>query len=1302
MLSRLWRVSLWTLTLLLLLLAIFVTTLRITLPHIDRYQSEIIQWINQQTQANLSIQHVDGFWRNAHPSISLSGLNVLNLDGEELNLNAKQVDIEFDLLRSIVRGQLVIADLTIYQLGLDASSIAIPLFEQPKDRPPSYNQFLIDTLDRIFLRQLEYFSVVDSAIKYQSITGETHVLAVEKLRWKNKGKKHFTEGRVSIVGTGVNSLHVGAEFYDHGSFTDLSGQFYLQANKIELGPWLGDYLKQDMGIRGGEVSFDAWIDLQHNAASSTYFDFRPSTIQWGEGHEATIQKGIIESSVIETDMERSWQLRSHSFALVTDGHQWPGLDINASLSNKGWRAELAQANIASLTPFIDIIPQAEMLKRWMAGLSPSGTVNQFRIAHTNNESFRYSAQLDNISTDQWALLPEVHKLKARVSGDESHAIIHATLNDDELPYGDVFQAPLVIENGAITFVWQKDNSGWRIWSDHISLKTPELSFIGEFRLDFPHEYSHEQSPLLSIYGEGDVSDVGQTWRYLPTRALGVPLTKYLSSALQGGESKSAQILWYGRLKQFPYSDNSGVFQAKVNLENGRYRFGEKWPDVKEIQLQALFENLSLNYEASTAKLMDVKALNVIGTIPSLVSKGHLDISANAKGDGIAIRDLMNSSPLANSLGTALTSVEIHGNVDSTLQLHIPFDLRKQNVRVSGKAKLKNNNVKIQSPSMNIQNVSGDVSFNDDVITAKKMSGELLGQPISFGFNGKTKNKSYNVNISSKGVWDVAKLEPYIGKFWIDPLRGDGPWTLGINLDLHQQGLNYQVDLEGDLTRVRSRYPYPLNKHVGDLGSISVQASGNQQTISARAQLPNAKYQVEIDISEKRPILTATNLVIGDGSFKPSPISGHQVAIRTDKYNMDDWIPIVFSKQAQVASTDGDTEASLFPVIPDPTLIQIEANELTAGTLEWHDADLVVKKQNVGWSIDINSQEAEGQASYIAPYDLSVALKRLHIYSSDLESLGNENSQTTSAEPSLDKPLVSQFDRDFHELIPNLTLHVDDFWLQGYKVGELNMDFQRQGNTLVWKNIDVISGSNEIHASGDWTLNSESSFTNVDLRMSGDNSTDLMRRFGITSGIQKAPFSLSSNLQWQGSPWSMKVNTLTGKVNTELGKGVVSHVSGAARLIGLFSLDSIIRKMQLDFSDVFDTGMAFNSIEGSGNLTDGVFVTNNITMDAVAGEMTIKGLVDLNQRMIDSEVKFVPDITSGIPVLSAFAVTPITVLYVFAITAVIAPVVEVFTEVNYSVTGPIDSPKVKEISRTTGEFTLPENMREQVKSQGERK
>ncbi|MCG6277825.1 hypothetical protein K6U59_13445, partial [Vibrio vulnificus] len=127
----------------------------------------------------------------------------------------------------------------------------------------------------------------------------------------------------------------------------------------------------------------------------------------------------------------------------------------------------------------------------------------------------------------------------------------------------------------------------------------------------------------------------------------------------------------------------------------------------------------------------------------------------------------------------------------------------------------------------------------------------------------------------------------------------------------------------------------------------------------------------------------------------------------------------------------------------------------------------------------------------------------------------------------------------------------------------------------------------------------------------------------------------------------------------------------------------------------DKGMAFNSIKGTGKIQDGVFVTNDIEMDALAGAMKIRGLANMVTRTVDAEVQFTPDITSGIPMLTAFAVAPQTALYVLAISTVISPVVEVFTQVNYSVKGPLDSPTVSEISRSRGEFELPEKLRKEA-------
>lgn len=612
----------------------------------------------------------------------------------------------------------------------------------------------------------------------------------------------------------------------------------------------------------------------------------------------------------------------------------------------------------------------------------------------------------------------------------------------------------------------------------------------------------------------------------------------------------------------------------------------------------------------------------------------------------------------------------------------------------GLADLKRNHVDIDAPPMTLEAVSGRIQFDNDVVTAAGLSAKLLDQPISFDFRGESVQQGYAVNIDLLGDWDIKPLEPYVGTRWLSRLQGHLPWQMGVDIQLNDVGFTYQIDAQANLNRVASRYPYPLNKAANTAGSARLQASGNQETITARLQLPNAKYQTEIDITHPTPVLTATNLVLGQGSFKISPVVGHHAQIRTDKLDLDQWLALLDEQPAASTNKPAVLATLNTPEIPMPQRVDLKVNELTLAGIEWHEVKFNARKKNLGWLMSLDSQETKGQANYIEPYDLSVSLEKLHLYIPQLDKHDGKAWLVDNSRQNA--PLISDFDRRFHALMPNLTLIIDDFWLQGYKIGKLAMDLERHDNTLEWKRIDVSSGTNQVHIDGSWNLTETTSHSVMNMEMKGENNSDLMERFGISSGIQKAPFEMAFQSQWDGAPWSMKVNTLQGNVSTKLGKGVISNVSGAARLLGLFSLDSIIRKMQLDFSDVFDKGMAFNSITGSGEISQGVFVTNNINMDAVAGEMTIKGMADLNTNMVDAEVNFVPDIGSGIPVLTAFAVTPATALYVLAVTTVLSPVVEIFTQVNYEVKGPLESPTVKELSRSKGEFKLPKKLRELTK------
>ncbi|HHF2935374.1 TPA: YhdP family protein [Vibrio alginolyticus] len=1288
--NRFGRFCAWSLVTVLVLLAILVTTLRVTLPQLNHFQDEIKTWVKQGTGFDVSIANVAGTWRNNHPSIALLGLEANLPNVQDARFAVEEVQIEFDLIQSLFQLKPVVADLTIHNLALDIHTVDILPTSHRQDPKPEVDKSevkLIDQLDSLLLRQFEDFTISDSRIWYKSVSGETRRLDIEQLRWSNQGKRHVAEGTVSIADVRLNSLLVSANFKDHGSLRDVSGEFYVSAQDVSVTPWLTTYMQEESGAESGKVSLNTWLTLKHSQPHDAYVELLPSELVWNEDghHELFIESGIFN---LRPD-KQGWKVNGHSLQIRTDNTPWPELDVAFDWQPNGWMLNLSQLDIEALIPLIKLAPESESTSDLINKLAPKGRVEDVRLSMNGGlDTLRYSAELDELAMTQWELLPGFHHVKGSVSGDVNQAKAKVTVIDDVFPYGDVFQAPLNIKQGEVDIIWQQDDAGWRLWADKVTAATPDLQVLGAFRLDFPKE----QSPFLSFYAEADLYNAGETWRYLPTLALGQDLTDYLSTAIQGGKVNTAKLLWYGELGDFPYKEHNGMFQAWVGLKDAKFSFDTAWPTITDLQLDLLFENDAMYLDSKSATLNGVHAKRITGRIPELAEGGHIEIEAKASAPGNEVRDYMMATPLVDSVGAALTALQVSGPVYSEFQLNIPFDFEKES-RAWGYADLTENRVDIEAQPMTLENATGRITFDNDVVTTSGLSAELLQQPISLDFHGESAEQGYNVTINTLGDWDVEPLKPYVGERWLNLVSGHAPWQMDIDLQLNDVGFTYQLEVLAQLNRLASQYPYPLAKQIGESGQAKLQASGNQESISARLQIPNVKYQTEIDIAGDVPVLTATHLMVGKGGFRISPIVGHDASVRVEELNLDQWAELAQVSESKPSSS---VLASMkTPTIPLPTRIEVETPNLRLGGIEFHDVDFSASKKNLSWQLDVDSQEVKGKANYLKPYDLSVSLEHLHLYIPGFEEMTKERSSIFASEDQ-NAPLITNFDRKFHAEMPNLTLNIDDFWLQGYKVGKVNVDLQRRENRLEWKNITFSSGKNRIDMSGWWDLTKESSHSKLTMKMKGDNNTDLMERFGITSGIQQAPFEINANMEWDGAPWSMKTQTLQGNVSTEFGKGVISEVSGAARLLGLFSLDSIIRKMQLDFTDVFDKGMAFNSITGTGKIQDGVFITNDIVMDALAGEMQIRGIANMNSRMVDAEVKFTPDITSGLPMLTAFAVAPQTALYVLAISTVISPVVEVFTQVNYEVKGPLDSPTVKEISRSKGEYKLPEKLREQAK------
>ncbi|WP_348240492.1 AsmA-like C-terminal region-containing protein, partial [Salmonella enterica] len=70
------------------------------------------------------------------------------------------------------------------------------------------------------------------------------------------------------------------------------------------------------------------------------------------------------------------------------------------------------------------------------------------------------------------------------------------------------------------------------------------------------------------------------------------------------------------------------------------------------------------------------------------------------------------------------------------------------------------------------------------------------------------------------------------------------------------------------------------------------------------------------------------------------------------------------------------------------------------------------------------------------------------------------------------------------------------------------------------------------------------------------------------------------------------------------------------MLGLFSVAALPRRLALDFSDLTDKGLSFDTIHGDFELRDGNAYTNNLLLRGPAAEIGVAGRTGLSSQDFD--------------------------------------------------------------------------------------
>ena len=116
--------------------------------------------------------------------------------------------------------------------------------------------------------------------------------------------------------------------------------------------------------------------------------------------------------------------------------------------------------------------------------------------------------------------------------------------------------------------------------------------------------------------------------------------------------------------------------------------------------------------------------------------------------------------------------------------------------------------------------------------------------------------------------------------------------------------------------------------------------------------------------------------------------------------------------------------------------------------------------------------------------------------------------------------------------------------------------------------------------------------------------------------------------------------MSGQFNVNIESGQFLKADpGIAKLLGVLSLQSLPRRLALDFRDVFSEGFSFDFVRGDVSISQGVAATNNLQMKGVNAAVLMEGSADIAKETQDIKVVVVPEINAGTASLIATVINP---------------------------------------------------------------
>lgn len=1258
--------------------AVVVTVLRLALPEIDSYKIEIQSWVSKQMKHPVVIDKITAEWQGWTPNLYLGNIDLYTQDNTSVITRFDSAQIGIDLLDSVRGLEIIPSYISVSGLdfGVFRHADGSMSINSDNDQDLNANKDNQAALSGWLLKQ-KHIVLENASVTWhdEKNPGKDNEFSNAHIELKTDEDRLQLEANIKLPAQYGQSLKVLLDVTGNILTPEWSGSAYFDAKQFRPNHLLDDYPVKSID---GVANFRLWTSWKESklidfSGEANYSDFSVKA----DNFKLPVNN-ITLTLFGERKEETNWLLNIDVNRLQTEHGLWPAshhqliIEEDAD-NNKRYNAYFSYLKLEEILPVLiagNIIPD-----QFQASLE-----QQTIRADLNNVRISYSP--DSNSEDMLQLNAEFKNLDF-ISHDKSHSIFglegSLTTNSEntriqldtelaKIELGSLYNEPLAFSKLKADIAIIKNDPD-KLILQNLELASTDLSIYttGVVQLD-------KTNPFIDVVIHIDETNIENISNYLPKQTK-PKLKDWFNRALIGGKVLSSDLIFHGYLNDYPFNNAEGNFKAIFNIENTTLDYNELWPAIDNFTAEIIINNDDLSISSRSGYIFDAKINALSAEIEDLTSAEHrLNMIGSLTGHTNDAKNFIEQSPINKNKAVSESMDNIVGEFYLDLKLDIP--LGQNNTSVDGLVSFSDTTIESNHPGLSLEKVNGEVHFTNHQVWAKDIEALYYGNPVKLSIPKIDKEGPYSEIFEISGLADKAFILNQLGNFFpsftatgkslSNYFDGESNWFFTIKKTIPENNISARdIELRSDLNGIEIKLPHPFGKNKLETKPLTITTRLADVAINNIEFNYNDNFFTDVMVDNSKNLMV-NNILIGIGQQHPKITGNRGISIQgeLEKLDLSEWSSIIDfdsigtsqnNKAGPVRKITGDIDIAEFQILEN----------------DFKDVNLKLSNPIEGWKIYFNGADIEGHAQLMKGNDTEHDKLLVDLETLALEKNENENSSKKS---DIDN-------------IPELDIKVRQFTYNNNQLGELHLVTNNIENGINISSLGITKPGFNINAAGTWLRVDNIDRSEFNAQLESDSLSTMLSTFNYNSAnIEDGQTSIEMNASWMDTPMNFSIEKINGELDMQIEKGRFLDIDpSAGRLFGLLSIQTLPRRLSLDFTDLFNKGFAFDSINGSFNLEQGHAYTNNLELIGPAANISVTGRTGLVNEDYDQVATITPKVSNSLPLASALF-GPIGV----GVGAVIYLTGELFKSIpdriddilryQYSIKGSWDDPDIVKIKK----------------------